>query len=273
MPPEAAGDAFAFRRRLLETKRRRDAVILGNGDSVEGVLTRIEAKQVELEISRKKVSVELGQAAVLVPSAFLAAALRPKETFAQAVLADGTRASLKSAACDGKTLTGTTLFGAALSVPLDQLIALDLLQGPAIYLSELTPSKYEHTPYLGASWPLVIGASVAGRELRLAGGVFDRGIGMHSAARVSYALPAGVRFFEARAGLDDISGRRGSARVRVLVDGKEHELGLKRDLKHGEVLEVRIEVKGGRELTLVADFGEGGDVGDHINWADARLIR
>jgi hypothetical protein len=77
----------------------------------------------------------------------------------------------------------------------------------------------------------------------------------------------------ARVGLDDVGGRKGSVRVRLLVDGKERDLGLKSDLRHGDVLDIRVDVKGGRELTLIVDFGEGGDVGDHVNWVDARLIR
>ena len=30
---------------------------------------------------------------------------------------------------------------------------------------------------------------------------------------------------------------------------------------------------GGAELTLAVDFGQNGDVQDHVNWADARLIK
>ncbi len=272
--PESAEDAFAFRRRLLEAKRRRDAVVLRNGDVIEGVLSQIDAKHVELDVNRKSLKVDRSQAAILATSTFLSSTTKPKETFAAAVLADGSRVSLRSATSDGKDLSGTTFLGASFKAPLDRLVSLDLLQGPALYLSEVTPAKYQHTPYLGVGWPLGVNASVTGRALRLADGVHDRGLGMHSAARVSYALPPGMRFFEARVGLDEVEGRMGSVRVRVLVDGKEVDLGLKRDLRHGDApLEVRVDVKGGRELMLVVDFGEGGDVGDHVNWVDARLLR
>jgi hypothetical protein len=142
-----------------------------------------------------------------------------------------------------------------------------------IPLDELTPKRFEHTPYLGVAWPLVVNGSVTGQDLRLGGSVYDRGLGVHSASRVSYALPAGVRYFQATVGLDDVAGRRGSVRVRVLRDGKECDLGRQRDLKAGEMLDVRLDVGGTRELTLVVDFGEGGDIGDHVNWVDARLIR
>ena len=36
---------------------------------------------------------------------------------------------------------------------------------------------------------------------------------------------------------------------------------------------VRVAVKGAKEATLVVEFGRGGDVGDHVNWADARLVK
>jgi hypothetical protein len=116
--------------------------------------------------------------------------------------------------------------------------------------------------------------NAAGRDLRLGGSVYDRGLGMHSASRVSYTIPPQIRFFEARVGLDDFLGRKGSVRARVLLDGKEQDLGLKRDLVHGEEpFFVRLDVKGARQLTLVVDFGRDGDVGDHVNWVNARFIR
>src|SRR5436305_8420325 len=97
---------------------------------------------------------------------------------------------------------------------------------------------------------------------------------MHSASRVTYAVPAGCRRFAALVGLDDHTGRRGSVRVRVLVDGKERELGLKGELTHRNgPLAVRVDVEGAKELTLAVDFGAGGDIGDHVNWVDARLVK
>ena len=41
----------------------------------------------------------------------------------------------------------------------------------------------------------------------------------------------------------------------------------------GGPLPVRVDVTGAKELTLAVEFGQGGDVEDHVNWADARLIR
>jgi hypothetical protein len=272
--PDGA-DAERFRRQVLAQRRRRDIVRLRNGDVLEGVLSRLDGKGLLLEVGRKKVPVALSRVAVVALSSDLAANLRPRGTHAHLTLRDGTRLLLKEVACeDGLTLTGTTAFDAAVRVPLAQVAALDYRQGRAIYLSDLKPISYEFTPYLGVRWPLVIDGSVARRDLRLAGGVYDKGLGMHSASRVTYSLPAGCKRFEALVGLDDRSGRRGSVRLQVLVDGKERELGLKGELTHATgPVQLRLDVSGAKELTLLVDFGAGGDVGDHVNWANARLIR
>jgi hypothetical protein len=268
-------DAERFRRQLLAQRRRRDTVLLRNGDVLEGVLSQLDGKGVMIEVGRKKVPVALARVAVVALSSDLAARLQPRGTHSRLVLGDGTRLLLKKATCeDGETLTGTTAFNAALRVPLAQVASLDYRQGRATYLSDLKPVRYEFTPYLGVRWPLVADGSVAGHDLRLGGGVYDKGLGMHSASRVTYSLPASCKRFEALVGLDGRSGRRGSVGLRVLVDGKERDLGLKGDLTQGTgPVRLRLDVTGGKELTLAVDFGAGGDVGDHVNWANARLVR
>ena len=271
--PDGA-DGERFRRRLLAQRRRRDTVLLRNGDVLEGVLSRFDEKQLTIEVGRKKVPVALARVAVAALSSDLATRLKPRGSHARLVLNDGTRLLLEDAACaDGATLTGRTAFNALVRVPLAQVASLEQRQGQAIYLSDLKPLRYEFTPYLGVSWPLVTDGSVAGRDLRVGGGVHDKGLGMHSASRVTYSLPPGCRRFESLVGLDDRGGRRGSVRLRVLVDGKERDLGLKGELTWGTgPVRLRLDVAGARELTLVVDFGAGGDVGDHVNWAEARLV-
>ena len=97
---------------------------------------------------------------------------------------------------------------------------------------------------------------------------------MHSTSRVTYSLPDGAKRFEARVGLDDHLGVRGSVRVRLLIDGKERDLGLRGDLTHRVgPLAVSLDLTGAKELTLIVDFGANGDVGDHVNWCDARIVR
>ncbi len=268
-----------LRRRLTHETRKRDVVLLKNGDVLEGVLTALDAAGVTIEVDRRPVTVDLNRTAAVALSSDLTEAPKPQGVYARMVLdapgdpIDGARLSLASARCDGKTLIGTTLFGAAFSVPLAKVAALDLIGGKAIYLSELKPSRYEYFPYLDERWDWSRDADVTGLDLRLAGSTYDRGVGLHSHSRLTYVVPKDCRTFEALVGLDDRTGREGSIRVRVLADGKPLDLGGDRELTAGAPLSIRVDVAGAKELTLEVDFGKGGPVQDHVDWVDARFVK
>jgi hypothetical protein len=249
---------------------------------VEGILNGLDSKKVTVEVDKKVVAVDTGQVAAVALSTELADALRPRGTYGRVVLAGtgrarGSRLSLSAATCDGRTLKGTTVFGAALDVPLAQVAALDLYQGRAVYLSDLKPTRFVYTPFLGepgVRWGLVTDGNVAGHDLRLGGSTYDKGIGLHSRSRVTYDLAGAYQRFEAVVGLDDRLGRRGNVRVRVLADGKAFDpvKGHELTARTGPVT-VRVPLAGVKELTLEVDFGRGGDVQGVVNWADARLIK
>jgi hypothetical protein len=272
--PEGGGDAEALRHRLAAERRTRDRVLLRNGDVVEGTLAALDAARVRLDADGKDLELERGKVAVVALNTDLPRSLRPRGQYGRLVLANGCRLSLASARCDGRLLAGRTLVGATVEVPLEQVRALDLYHGRALYLSDLKPRRYEHVPYLGVSWPWVADGSVTGRDLRLAGGTFDKGLGLHSASRLTYDLGGRYHRFEALVGLDEHSGRAGHVVVGVLLDGKPQNLGWDGTLDGGEPPHpVRLAVAGAQSLTLVVEFGRRGDVADHVNWADARLIK
>ena len=278
--PTAGEHPERLRRRLVQETRKQDVVLLRNGDVLEGVLTALDEKIVTIEVDGKPVTVSVHQTAAVALSSDLTETPKPKGVFGRVVLdapsetEDGARLSLASARYGpGETLTGTTLFGAALAVPLTKLAALDLIGGKAAYLSELKPSRYEYVPYLDDRWEYARDGDVTGLDLRLAGSTYDRGVGLHSGGRLTYAVPKDSRRFETVVGLDDGTGRQGSVRVRVLADGKPLDLGVDRELTAGAPLSIRVDLAGAKELTLEVDFGKGGPVQDHVDWVDARFVK
>jgi NPCBM/NEW2 domain len=273
-----AEEGERLRRRLLAGPRKRDRVLLLNGDAVEGDLSSLDANKVVLEDGKKKTTLDLKQVAAIVISSELAETFKPRGLYARAVLLGGvrppTRLTLTSATSDGVFLRGVTTFGAELKVSLERLAALDLFGGAAVYLSDLKPSKYEFLPYLDLRWPLVTDGSVAGGELRVGSSVYAKGLGMHAHSRVSYTVAGGYRRFEALVGLDPRLGRQGSARIRVLADGKPLTLEGPAELSERQpALAVRVDVTGVKELTLETAFGPRGDIQAHVNWVDARLVK
>jgi hypothetical protein len=80
--------------------------------------------------------------------------------------------------------------------------------------------------------------------------------------------------FEALVGLDEVVGKEGSARVQVLLDDKPQKLGWDGSLTGGQnPRNVRVPVLSHKEITLVTDFGDFGDVQGCVDWADARFIK
>jgi hypothetical protein len=73
--------------------------------------------------------------------------------------------------------------------------------------------------------------------------------------------------------LDAATGKRGAVDVTVLVDGKPQKLdGLIGLTLAGGVKGLSVDVTKAKELTILIDFGAGGDVQDDVTFADARLV-
>jgi hypothetical protein len=126
-------------------------------------------------------------------------------------------------------------------------------------------------PFLSLAWPFKTDANVTGSQLRAAGHPYAKGIGMHSAARLTHRLAAGYKAFEADVALDDQVGGAGSAIFSVYVDDR---LAFKSDVIRGgaKPTPIKVDTTGGKRLSLMVEFADRGDEQDHANWLDARLF-
>jgi hypothetical protein len=267
-PPDPAAYLWA------DGPRRRDAVLLRNGDTlrgtVEGFAADPPAVRVKAAGESAATTLPLSRVAAVAFDPTLARARKPKGPFARLVTADGSRLSFATATADATTLKGTTTFGTTVEVPLADVVALDVLQGKATYLSDLKPKRTTVEGYNGVAWSWAADRTVKGHPLRLGSQTFDKGLGTHPRTTLVYDLSGKYRRFEALAGLDPVTGRRGAVEVRVLVDGRD---GLTTALTAGtDAKAIAVDVARAKELTLVVDYGPGGDVQDDVNWGDARLI-
>jgi hypothetical protein len=279
LAPDRALVPEKLRRQLASGTRARDVVRLRNGDAVEGTLSALKEGAVEVELDKKSTAVKWPQVAVIALSTELADRTRPEGPYARVTLSatersPGGRLTLVSASCDGETFTGKTAFGAALSVPVERVVGLDVVGGKAVYLSALKPGSYDYRPYLDEKWSWSAGSAVTGRDLRLAGSTYDEGVGLHASSTLTYDLGGDYRRFEALVGLDELDGQKGRVRVRVLVDGKAADLG-KTDVLSRETgpIRVRVSVAKAKALALEVEALEDGPVQGVVNWADARLVK
>ena len=225
-----------------------------------------------LDRGGQPVDVPLDRLDAVLLNSQMARSIKPKGSYHRLVLRNGARLTVTSVAADRKTVTAKSLFGEVVRIPLTELANLTTLGGQAIYLSDLKPLRYESKPFLGLSWPLVPDRSVSGGDLRLGGGTYDKGIGLHSACSTTYAVPDGAVRFEAMIGLDEDTGRRGSVSMRirsgdriVFEDGKI--------MGRNATREVRVPLgPSDREITIEIGFGDGGDVQDDLDLGHARFV-
>ena len=269
------GDLSAFPDRYpwLPAERKKDFVLLRNGDVQIGDIERLgDGGSLKLLVNGKSVALEASSIAAVAFNPSLTVARKPKGRTARLVTANGSRFTLTAITADATTLRGTTVFGAKIEVPLGEVVALDGMNPKAIDLTELRPFSEKLQPFGEVTWPWATNRSAKDRPLRLktADGVstFDRGFGTHPHAVRTYALDGNYRRFDATIGLDPITGPRGSAVVRILVDGEARESkAITQNAAH-----VRVDIAKAKRLTLEVDFGPGGDIRADVNWANPRLV-
>jgi NPCBM/NEW2 domain len=273
-PRAAARAAQPAGRRALKSPRHQDTALLTNGDKLQGTIVSMPADgPLRIDTGGQTVDTPRDRLDALLFNSDLARVAKPRAPYRRLVLRNGARMGFTTSSADAQTLTGTTLFGATVRIPWVEIAALYTFGGAAIYLSDLKPLRYEPIAYLGIKWPFAADRNVDGGDLRLGGGTFDKGLGLHSACKLTFAVPPKCVRFEALAGLDEELGRRGAVVVQVRLDGNVM-LSPELDLSGSDPpRELRLPLPpGSKELTIEIGFGRGGDVQDHVDLADARFV-
>lgn len=275
-PPDPA--AYSW----FDPAKKQDALLMRNGDVVRGTLEKLTGDGtgvVRFKPAGAKAADSYARTAVaaLALDPTLTRVKKPKGAFARVVTADGSRVSVSAVSSDGKTLEATTLTGAKVSVPLADVLAVDVFGGKATYLSDLKPKAAKEEAFGAVAWPWAADRSVKGNPLKLktvlGEEAFGKGLGLHSKTTLTYDLGGKYRRFEATVGLDADTGRRGAVDVTILVDGQPQKIdGLTGLTFAAGVKVLGVDVTKAKELTIVVDFGPGGDVQDDVTFADARLV-
>lgn len=258
-----------------------DRLLLANGDELKGSILSLAEGMIRLRAapgrdpSTHQIEVRRAAAVIFNPM------LRRRDPEAQQGLrawvgfADGSRLLACGLVLDEKSLAVTTVSGLTWKASPKELAALQPLGGQVTYLSDLKAAKYEHTPYLALAWPYRTDRSVSGALLRAGGRLYLKGLGVHSAARLTYALDAinaPYRRFQAELAIDDQTGGRGSVIFRVLVDDQARYTSP--IVRGGQPpLPVSVDVAGAKKLELIVEFADRADELDHADWLNARLVR
>ncbi len=273
-PPPHPAELDALLDRVARGEGQSDRLILDNGDELTGLIEAGTLAGENLKIKGNLGPVEVPVRRVV--AMVFNPALRQKPAVPPGAawigLSDGARLLAVGPQLDGKSFQWTTFSGAKWKAAAKDLAFLMPQIGSAVYLSDVRPAEYRFLPYLETKWPYKTDRNVTGGQLRCGGRLYLKGIGVHSAARLSYKLDRPWRRFQAEIGIDDSTGGRGSVGFRVFVDGalKYSSPPIRGGMPPQAV---SIDLSGAKQLDLVVDYGEAGNVMDHADWLNARLVK
>jgi hypothetical protein len=266
------GDAAAAR----SAKDDSDRLILLNGDELTAEILSLDENAVKIRSAAGEMTIPKEKIAAAAFNPSLATKPNPADGRLWVGTGDGSRMIASSLVIEGDAAKLKLAGGVSLAVPAAKIVAIQPLAGRTTYLSDLKPAGYQHIPFLDLSWQYRTDRNVLGTQLRAGGRLFLKGLGMHSAARLTYSLDKPYRTFAAAAAIDDQTGGRGSAIFRVYTDDgfSTWQLKFESPIVRGGAapVPISIDLAGAKRLSLLVDFADHGDEQAHADWLNARLL-
>ena len=271
-----------FVEQIRKTESTQDTLWLVNGDSLSGALIAWNENKITLRTEDDQLLLDRNRVKALSLRTRLRS--RVDETAERVLigLRDGSLLLARDIDTQDANSQVLTTLGQIRLQPHDPggltnaLVFLQPLGVEWIYLSDIDPLSYKHIPYFRMKWSYRRDRSVLGDPIRSGGRIYIKGLGMHSTSRLAYQLEEEFRRFDGKLAIDDVTNGHGSVVCRVYVDrtGDWQQVYESPVLRGGDApVPFSIDVQGANRLSLIVDAAERGDVMDHVNWINARLVR
>ncbi len=239
--------------------------------SVQGILKSADDKALTFSWkgTDRQISMPTVRAVFLAPTT----AAKPEKFRGMLTLGDGSSVRFTSLTYD-KYVFNVALSGAGeTKMPAGKVASVKFVSDRVVNLGDLKPLAVKQHGLLDTTMGWRLNRSVSGAAIVLGGRSYSRGIGLHSFCELTYGLDAQYKALIATIGIDDIVRPGGDASLTFLGDGKELLAPLRVTGK-GKPLAVRIPLAGVKSFVIRVDYGKDKlDVGDHVDFAGARLIK
>ncbi|HZL89410.1 MAG TPA: NPCBM/NEW2 domain-containing protein [Pirellulaceae bacterium] len=190
--------------------------------------------------------------------------------------------SARSIELMGDRLNLVSPAGVSVSIPLSQLSQIDFSSGNVKFLSDLA----EEASLADASFqPRNMTATFkqlkaprkdhpfGGEALSIGGKKLSRGLALSGRTRLAYRVPEGMRWFRADVGLDDLAGPAANLTLIILGDSREVYRQTFSAEDERKPRSIEIDLAGCGRLTIVVEDGQGLDIADQLDLANARFTK
>jgi hypothetical protein len=256
---------------LAARELTRDMLVIRKGnvlDHVDGTVGTIDNVRIHFVIDGEEIAPAREKIFGIVYARRNAEAGKP---VCEVTSAGGDFVKVQSAEWSGGRLKATLLGGAPIVVPADQILALDFSLGKVRYLSQLEPREVKYTPFFDQIWTYYRDRPRDGGMLRLGNKEYARGLWIHSRTLLKYRLNGDYRRFQAVMGIDQAVAPLGN--VHVVISGDDKVLHQSDVRGSDSPLNLDLDIAGVRELEILVDFGGDLDIADHLDLADAKVIK
>ena len=289
--PLEAIQAIIFResetaaRAIAERSGDKDTVVVETEDGlkmVSGVFEGIADSKVGLNFKGKSRKIGLEKT-----TAIILADLKPaaaEGTLSVIEMVDGSKIHGVIAELAQDKLSVLLSASTKISLPFVSVKRIEFQSENLVYLSNLSPRSVEQKTIFAFQRTWQADASIEGNPIALAFNVtggnrivkqFAKGVGMQSWSRIEFANEfaneKGYTRFQATVGIDAETRGRGDCVAEVVSDGIT--IWSQRISALEDPVEVNVDVSGMDSIALVVKPGEGFDLGDHVDWANARFLK
>jgi hypothetical protein len=169
--------------------------------------------------------------------------------------------------------------GGRVEYPMMAIARIDYTQGKLAYLSDLEPIKVAESSNVEGidhyrrdrnldDGPLRL---VLKSDTRAEAQTFAKGLALHSTTELVYDLGGQYKEFKALLGVDPSVG--GDSHVRILIEGDGKSLYTGEVKRQDNPIPITCDVRGVRQLRILVSPSGLLDLGNHANFADARVIK
>lgn len=259
--------------KLIERERKSDWLVIRKEDTLDyldGVFAGLDEKSVKFLLDGEQESVRRDKVFGLL---FASHPVGSSKTSVRVELSNGDVLMAASVSGSDDRLQARLASKQEITLPLQQLRAIDFSEGKLRYLSQMEPRDVKYTPYFDTVWEFRRNTNMDGGPLRLGNKVYTRGLCIHSKTLLKYRLGGDYRRFQALTGIDHLVAANGLGDCRLVISGDGKTL-LEADVKAKDSpRSLDLDVTDVVTLEILVDFGGNLDISDHLDLADAKLVK